>query len=253
MIRVLVADDHAIVRSGLTLLLASAKDLDVVGEASNGNEAVELVKELVPDVVLMDLSMPQLDGTEATRRIVATGLPTRVVALTSFSDQERITSTIDAGAAGYVLKDSAPDEIVRAVRAAAAGQSPLDPKAAQVLLLARSGAGRAGELTSRESEVLALLAEGWSNRKIASRLGITDATVKAHLTRVFQALGVTDRTQAALWAHKHGFASAGGAAGSSASTTGGSSETSAPETGPSRRNGRDAVEPRLLWQGSRRG
>ena len=207
MIRVLIADDHAVVRSGLSLLLHSTPDLLVVGEAADGTEAVELVAALAPDVVLMDLSMPHLDGTQATRRIVASGSPTKVVALTSFCERERIMTTLDAGAVGYVLKDSAPDEIVRAVRAAAAGQSPLDPKVAQVLISARSrGTGGAGDLTTREREVLGLLAEGWSNKRIADQLGISEATVKAHLTHVFQSLGVSDRTQAALWAQRHGFA-----------------------------------------------
>lgn len=206
MIRVLLADDHAVVRSGLTLLLHSTPDLRVVGEAADGREAVELAGTLTPDVVLMDLSMPNMDGTQATRRIVASGSTARVVALTSFCERERIMTTLDAGAVGYLLKDADPEEIIRAVRAAADGQSPLDPKAAQVLLTSRSAEpDRSGDLTAREREVLGLLAEGWPNRQIANRMGITEATVKAHLTHVFQSLGVNDRTQAALWAQRNGF------------------------------------------------
>lgn len=205
MIRVLVVDDHAVVRSGLALFLERAGDVAVVGEAADGSAAVALAEQLAPDVVLMDLSMPGSDGTAATARITASGSAARVVALTSFYDQERLLATLAAGAVGYVLKDSAPEEIVRAVRAAAAGDAPLDPRAAQVLLAARTrgaGPGDATALTPREREVLDLLAAGLSNRRIARQLGITEATVKAHLTRVFAVLGVTDRTQAALWAQR---------------------------------------------------
>ena len=210
--RVLVVDDHAVVRSGLTLFLHGTGDLRVVGEAADGLQAVALVQALSPDVVLMDLSMPHMDGVEATRRIRGSGSRARIIALTSFCDRERLLSILEAGAVGYVLKDSAPEEIVRAVRAAAAGQSPLDPRAAQILLTARRDSGSTGrsggvaDLTARELEVLTLLLEGMSNRRLARQLGITESTVKAHLTRVSVALGVTDRTLAALWAQRHGVA-----------------------------------------------
>jgi DNA-binding NarL/FixJ family response regulator len=196
-IRVLVVDDHAVVRQGLAQLLGSADDVDVVGTAGDGDEAVELVTSTAPDVVLMDLSMPGVDGVEATRRI---GEGARVVVLTSFADERRIVDALDAGACGYILKDATPDEVLAAVRAAAAGDVPLDPKAARVLLERRRVGGPARRLSDREREVLALVAEGLANKQIARRLSITERTVKAHLTNIFQQLGVTDRTQAALWA-----------------------------------------------------
>lgn len=197
MIRVLVVDDHAVVRQGLAQLLGSADDVEVVGSAGDGEEAVELVASAVPDVVLMDLSMPGVDGVEATRRI---GDGARVVVLTSFADERRIVDALDAGACGYILKDATPDEVLAAVRAAAAGDVPLDPKAARVLLERRRVGGPARRLSDREREVLALVAQGLANKQIARRLSITERTVKAHLTNIFQQLGVTDRTQAALWA-----------------------------------------------------
>ncbi len=203
-LRVLLADDHAVVRAGLTQLLGTTEDLDVVGEACDGAQAVAMTGELLPDVVLMDLAMPGVDGTEATRQITASGGATRVVALTSFSDRDRIMDTFDAGAVGYLLKDAEPDEVIRAVRLAAAGHSPVDPKVAHVLLgLRRQQAPRHG-LTAREHQVLSLLTVGCSNRQVSRRLGISEATVKAHLTSVFHAIGVTDRTQAALWAQRQG-------------------------------------------------
>ena len=209
-LRVLLADDHAVVRAGLAQLLGTTDDLVVVGEACDGEQAVALARELQPDVVLMDLSMPGLDGTAATRQITASCSGTRVVALTSFSDRDRVMATLDAGAVGYLLKDAAPEEIIRAVRLAAQGLSPLDPRAAQVLLDARTTGSRPDfGLTPRESEVLVLLTAGLSNKQIALRLGISEATVKAHLTSVFSAIGVADRTQAALWAQRNGLARVG--------------------------------------------
>ena len=202
MIRVLLAEDHALVRDGLERLLRAAGDIAVVGAASDGAEAVELAADAEPDVVLMDLSMPNVDGIEATRRITAQRPETHVVVLTSFSDRDRILAALDAGAVGYLLKDAEPDELIRGVRAAARGESPLNPKAAQEILRAR--VRRTGtELSGREREVLALVAAGLPNKQIARRLGISEKTVKAHLTSVFQQIGVTDRTQAALWARQH--------------------------------------------------
>lgn len=204
MIRVLIVDDHGVVRTGLEQLLANADEIELVGSATNGEEAVELALERSPDVVLMDLHMPVLDGIEATRRIIAGGSAARVVVLTSFSDRERILDALDAGAVGYLLKDSEPDELVRGIAAAARGESPLAPRAASVILTARAERRPAALLTEREHEVLALLAAGLVNKQIARQLGISEKTVKAHLTSVFRRIGVTDRTQAALWAQRHG-------------------------------------------------
>jgi DNA-binding NarL/FixJ family response regulator len=205
MIRVLLAEDHAIVRRGLEQLLAGVDDLEVVGAAADGAEAVALALEHRPDVVLMDLVMPELDGRAATREIVSRLPGTSVVVLTSFSDREQILEAIDSGAVGYLLKDAEPDELIRGIRAAARGESPLAPKAAQALVRARAARAPA-ELSRREREVLELLAQGLPNKLIARRLEISEKTVKAHVTSIFQRIGVTDRTQAALWAHRHGLA-----------------------------------------------
>jgi DNA-binding NarL/FixJ family response regulator len=202
-IRVVIADDHAVVRRGLDQLLSTAGDIELVGSAANGAEAVEVVASTVPDVVLMDLSMPEVDGVEATRRITADRPEVRVVVLTSFADDRHIADALGAGAIGYVLKHAEPDEVIGAVRAAAAGDAPLDPKAARVLLESRRRPDRSAELSARELEVLRLVADGLANKLIARRLGISERTVKAHLTNVFARLGVTDRTQAALWAREH--------------------------------------------------
>jgi DNA-binding NarL/FixJ family response regulator len=203
-IRVLLADDHDVVRRGLTALLDGASGFAVVGAASDGEEAVTLAAAHEPDVVLMDLSMPGVDGIEATRRLMAARPDARVVVLTSFADRERILDALDAGAVGYLLKDAEPDELLRGIEAAARGESPLAPKAARAVLTARAESRPSAELTGREQEVLALLAQGLANKQIARRLGIAEKTVKAHLTSVFQSIGVTDRTQAALWAQRQG-------------------------------------------------
>jgi DNA-binding NarL/FixJ family response regulator len=207
MIRVVIADDHGVVRAGLAQLLATFPDVELVGSATNGEQAVSLSAAHDPDVVLMDLEMPVLDGIEATKRIRAAQPGVAVVVLTSFSDRERILSALDAGAAGYLLKDAEPDAIARALEAAARGESPLDPKAAGALLSARRAASPADGLSDRELEVLAMVAEGLPNKLIAQRLGISEKTVKTHLTSVFRQIGVTDRTQAALWAQRHGVTS----------------------------------------------
>jgi DNA-binding NarL/FixJ family response regulator len=208
-IRVLLADDHQLVRSGLAALLAGTEDIEVVGTAANGVEAVEMARATAPHVVLMDLVMPIMDGVEATRRLLAEVPSSQVVVLTSFSDQARILAALDAGAVGYLLKDVDPAELVRGVRAAARGESPLHPKAARSLLSSRQAGGTEVrperpnvELTPREAEVLALLRQGLANKQIARSLGISQATVKAHLTSVFQRIGVTDRVQAAVWAER---------------------------------------------------
>ena len=203
MIRVLIADDHAIVRGGLEQLLATSDDIEVVGLAADGLQAVDLAGSTAPDVVLMDLSMPNLDGIEATRRIVAAHPAMHVLVLTSFSDNRRILDALHAGASGYLLKHAGPDELLGAIRSAAAGESPLDPKAARALLDSRRSTRPTAALSSREQEVLRLVAEGLANKAIARRLGITERTVKAHLTNIFARIGVTDRTQAALWAERN--------------------------------------------------
>lgn len=204
MIRVLVVDDHAVVRDGLELLLERFGSVTCVGAAADGAEAVALAAELRPDVVLMDLSMPVMDGIEATRHIVEAAPDIAVVVLTTFADDRHVMAAIDAGAVGYLLKDSSPDQLLAGVEAAARGESPLDPKVAGALMASRRRpAEREVSLTAREREVLSLVAEGLANKAIARRLHISEKTVKAHLTSVFAALDVTDRTQAALWAERH--------------------------------------------------
>lgn len=203
-IRVAVADDHAIVRQGLERLFSTTDDMELVGTAASGNEAVELVETARPDVILMDLSMPDGDGVDATRRIVAAGAATRVVILTSFGDESRIVDALDAGAQGYLLKHIDPDKLLDAVRSAAQGDAPLDPRAGRVLLdQRRAPTDGASGLTDRELEVLTLVGQGLANKQVARRLGISERTVKAHLTSVFQRIGVTDRVQAALWLREH--------------------------------------------------
>jgi DNA-binding NarL/FixJ family response regulator len=207
MIRVVIVDDHPMMRSGLAQLLESTDDLEVVGIASDGLEAVELDALHHPDVVMMDISMPGIDGVEATRRIVTARPEAHVVMLTSFAEHERVIAALDAGAIGYLLKDADPSELLRAVRSGALGEAPFSPRAAQALLGRRRAQHTAETaLTSREREVLALVAEGLANKLIARRLGISEKTVKAHLTSIYNTLGVTDRTQAALWAHQQGLA-----------------------------------------------
>jgi DNA-binding NarL/FixJ family response regulator len=202
-IRVVVIDDHPMLRSGLAQLLEQAEGVELIGLAPDGAAGVELALEKEPDVVLMDIEMPGVDGIEATRRIRASGTEIQVVVLTSFSDRARILDALDAGAAGYLLKDADPDELLRGIRSAAAGEAPLAPRAASELLAERR-AGRPGaELTPREREVLLMVAEGLPNKLIARRLEISEGTVKAHLTRIFERIEVTDRTQAALWAERH--------------------------------------------------
>jgi DNA-binding NarL/FixJ family response regulator len=202
MIRVLLADDHGVVRDGLARLLGSVPDIEVVAAAADGDQAVELAREHRPDVVLMDLRMPGMDGSEATRRLLESDPAMNVVILTSFSERDEILGALDAGAIGYLLKDAEPDELIRGVRAAAHGDSPLDPKAARTLIGSRN-TSQSHPLTDREQEVLQLVARGLPNKLIARELGISEKTVKAHLTTVFQRIGVTDRVQAAMWARDH--------------------------------------------------
>ncbi len=202
MIRVLLVDDHKLVRAGLQSLIESTDDLDVVGAASDGAEAVELVDALAPDIVLMDLSMPGVDGIEATRRIVAAHPEVQVLVLTSFSDGERVRRALDAGAVGYLLKDADPQDLLDGVRAVVRGESPLDPRAARAMLQTRPAA-RGDDLTDREREVLELITKGMANKQIAHALNISDSTVKAHVGSIFQRIGVADRTSAAIWAERN--------------------------------------------------
>src|SRR4051794_1959204 len=201
-IRLLVVDDHALVRAGLVHLLTSAPDLTVVGEASDGYEAVDQVTNAesgaLPDVVLMDLSMPGMDGIAATRAVLAVRPMIRVLALTSFDDQTKVLAMLDAGASGYLVKDAKPQEILDAVRAAHRGDAPLSLAASTALVRARAARGPEASLTSREQDVLARLAEGMSNQAIAADLHISEATVKAHLTQIYQGLGVSDRPSAVV-------------------------------------------------------
>jgi DNA-binding NarL/FixJ family response regulator len=207
-IRILLVDDHAVVRIGLTRLLDAVPDFEVVATAADGAEAVALAREYPTDVVLMDLLMPVLDGVEATRRIVAGNPDTKVVVLTSFSDRDRILDAVDAGAVGYLLKDAEPDELVRGIVAASLGGAPLSPNAAFVILNARRQRTSVEELSRREREVLQLVTAGMTNAQIARHLGLSEKTVKVHLGRAFQRVGVTGRRQAAQWAERHGLAEA---------------------------------------------
>ena len=204
MISVLIADDHGVIRDGLGRLIDALEDIELAGTAGDGAEAVERSRELAPDVVLMDLDMPRMDGIEATRRITEERPGTAVLVLTSFSDRARILGALSAGACGYLLKDASSDEVADGIRAASRGESPLDPRAARTIISARAEPDPIGALTAREREVLALLVEGLPNKLIARRLEISEKTVKSHLTRIFREIGVTDRTQAALWAERHG-------------------------------------------------
>lgn len=204
MIRVLIADDHGVLRDGLARVISGQPDMELVGTASDGAEAVRLNLDATPDVVLMDLEMPNVDGIEATRRIMADRPGTAVLVLTSFSDKRRIVGALSAGAVGYLLKDAAADEVVRGVQAAARGESPIDPRAARTMIEAQSQPDPLEGLSDREREVLGLLLEGLPNKIIARKLGISEKTVKSHLTSVFRVIGVTDRTQAALWAERNG-------------------------------------------------
>jgi DNA-binding NarL/FixJ family response regulator len=202
-IDVLVVDDHALMRAGLSGLIAAAPDMHLSGTAGDGLQAIEAVGVLAPRVVLMDLSMPVMDGVSATRQITEEHPDVEVLVLSSFSDQERVIEALDAGAIGYVLKDTDPNDLLEAIRSAARGHSPLDPQVARTVLHARRHAAPVMELTEREQEVLALVGRGMANKQIARALGIREGTVKAHLTSVFQRIGVRDRTSAALWARTH--------------------------------------------------
>jgi len=202
MIRVVLVDDHPLVRAGLSALLDAAADLTVVGEAADGVQAVDVAERCAADVVLMDLSMPVMDGVAATRAVLARRPEARVVVLSSYSDQARVRDAVAAGATGYVLKDSSPEQVLSAVRSAAAGHAPLDPRVAAALLPSTAQQPGAG-LSDRELQVLRLASKGLANKQIARSLGIAERTVKVHLGNVFRRIGVNDRTSAALWAREH--------------------------------------------------
>jgi len=203
-IRVVIADDHRVVRVGLEQLLQTFDDVEFLGAGAGGEEAVALCTEHRPDVLLLDLSMPDVDGIEVTKRLHDASPETKVVVFTSFSDRERIVHALDAGAVGYLLKDAEPEELHAAVQAASRGEAPITPRAAAALLADRRERPAEVGLTAREREVLALVVEGLANKQIARRMGISEKTVKGHLTNLFQRIGVADRTQAALWAERTG-------------------------------------------------
>jgi NarL family two-component system response regulator LiaR len=204
-IRVLVVDDHAVVREGLRAFLELQDGIEVAGEAADGNEAVEAAERLTPDVILMDLVMPNLDGLAAMRVLRARLPNARVIVLTSFFDDEQLMPALRAGAAGYLLKNAPPQELARAVRAAHAGEAVLDPVVAARVIEALAGhAEPLDRLTPREREVLVLIGRGFPNKRIARELGLAEKTVKTHVGHVLAKLGVSDRTQAAVIAVRAG-------------------------------------------------
>jgi NarL family two-component system response regulator LiaR len=208
LIRVLVADDHAIVRKGICALLATEPDIEVVGEAQDGREAIAQAGQLSPDVILMDLVMPCVDGLEAIRHITASQPEARILVLTSFAGSDKVFPAIKAGALGYLLKDSGPDELVRAIQQVHRGESSLHPAIARKLLQELSEPAERGldsdKLTGRENEVLQLVARGSSNRDISEQLAISEATVRTHMSNILAKLNVDSRTQAVLYALREG-------------------------------------------------
>jgi DNA-binding NarL/FixJ family response regulator len=211
MIRVLVADDQRVVREGLAMLVGLLDDVEIVGTAADGAEAVRMARETRPDVVLMDLRMPELDGSAATRRIRDELPETQVLVLTTYADDDSLVPALQAGARGYLTKDSSAEEIEQAIRAVAAGRTHLEPAVQQRLVAAVADARPAAaqlpdELTAREVDVLKLIAAGLSNTEIAAALVVSGATVKTHVNHIFQKTGARDRAQAVRYAYEHGIA-----------------------------------------------
>ncbi|MEU7067416.1 response regulator transcription factor [Streptomyces sp. NPDC046161] len=210
-IRVLLVDDHQVVRRGLRTFLEVQEDIEVVGEAGDGEEGIARAEELRPDVILMDVKMPGTDGIEALRRLRDLANPARVLVVTSFTEQRTVVPALRAGAAGYVYKDIDPDALAGAVRSVHAGHVLLQPEVAEALLAQEdqpSASPRAGALTDREREVLSLIADGRANREIARALVLSEKTVKTHVSNILMKLDLSDRTQAALWAVRHGIVEA---------------------------------------------
>jgi DNA-binding NarL/FixJ family response regulator len=208
-IRILIADDHHVVRRGLAFFLKTQRDIEIIGEAGNGREAVELARTLKPDLILMDLVMPEMDGIEATK-IIKTEMPeVKIMMLTSFSDQDHVIPALEAGASGYQLKDIEPDELIHCIKKIMSGENQLHPKATSHLLANLSNKDKKednrliSELTKRELDVLKEIAKGKSNKEIASSLFITEKTVKTHVSNLLAKLELADRTQAALFAVKN--------------------------------------------------
>lgn len=209
-IKVVIADDHHVVRRGLLFFLKTQQDIEVIGEAKNGQEAVDMVSKLNPDVVLMDLSMPIMDGVMATKVIREAENEVKIIILTSYADQDHVIPAIRAGASGYQLKDIEPDELVQTIRDVLKGESKLHPKVTSHVMTHLSGQNsnqqtKLDELTRREKEVLNELAKGKSNKEIASALYITEKTVKTHISNILSKLQLSDRTQAAIYAVKNGY------------------------------------------------
>lgn len=204
MIHIVLVDDHPVIREGIAGILNSATDIDVIGQATSGPEAVELVATLQPDLVLMDLRMPAGDGVEATRLITSQWPGVRVVVLTTYDTDHDILRAIEAGATGYLLKDIDPTELARSVRAASRGETVLAPRVASALVGRARGRTALPELSQREVEVLRLAADGLTNAAIGSRLFVSEATVKTYLSRAFEKLGVGDRTSAVRYALEEG-------------------------------------------------
>ena len=205
-IRVLLVDDHAVVRRGLRGFLELIDDFEVVGEAENGREGVDAAERLSPDVVLMDLLMPEMNGLEAIAAIKEAHPEIEIVAVTSFIEEEKVTSALEAGASGYLLKDAEADEVAQAIRAAYNGEMHLDPAVLRLLaqrLRQRKDQEPVEPLTAREKEVLSQLAKGAANKEIAYQLGITERTARTHVSNILGKLGLASRTQAALWAVEH--------------------------------------------------
>ncbi|MEU9804162.1 response regulator transcription factor [Streptomyces sp. NPDC051000] len=206
-IRVLLVDDHQVVRRGLRTFLEVQEDIEVIGEAADGEEGIARAEELRPDVILMDVKMPVTDGIEALRRLREAANPARVLIVTSFTEQRTVVPALRAGAAGYLHKDIDPDALAAAIRSVHAGHVLLQPEVARALLAQEgqaAGSSRPGSLTDREREVLSLIADGRSNREIARALVLSEKTVKTHVSNILMKLDLSDRTQAALWAVRHG-------------------------------------------------